>query len=444
MAVAQEPREPLVEADVVRTMPELVEHRVGPVAVVGNVREHADVALAVDVDAERVLALAVAREEVAAVEDGIRVDAEAVVRGTRERHDVLAREHVREVDPTGRRHLLEEGVLVVPGPQLADRAAELLREPCVGRRLPAGERIGGQPVALVERLEEPRLVHLRGVDGQREPVAVAERPSRLVAEPRELPHVVRHRGAHGLRRLPRLTPLCDVVALAQDSLDLVVVDRPAGDLAAVLREAGLDRRLELDDPVPERLRDLLRHEAGVEQVELAANERLGPVGPGRRDVAEEVGVGERIGERELAATRRCSFSSVAETFASTRTHAALYRGRSRSTARSTTASVRSRARRDTDERRRETTIRLVGTDAHRAAAAELPDRRGRDHGQRQPHAGRRHQRALTARTVRSVVVVSGDGGAEDATWRLNPSRCVWQVVRLELCTRWSWKAARGL
>ena len=109
MAVAQEPREPLVEADVVRTMPELVEHRVGPVAVVGNVREHADVALAVDVDAERVLALAVAREEVAAVEDGIRVDAEAVVRGTRERHDVLAREHVREVDPTGRRHLLEEG-----------------------------------------------------------------------------------------------------------------------------------------------------------------------------------------------------------------------------------------------------------------------------------------------------------------------------------------------
>ena len=67
----------------------------------------------------------------------------------------------------------------------------------------------------------------------------------------------------------------------------------------MLREAGLDRRLELDDPVPERLRDLLRHEAGVEQVELAANERLGPVGPGRRDVAEEVGVGERIGEREL-------------------------------------------------------------------------------------------------------------------------------------------------
>src|SRR6185503_6326422 len=96
-----------------------------------------------------------------------------------------------------------------------------------------------------------------------------------------------------------LAPLCDDVALAQDPLDLVVVDRPAGDLAAMLREAGLDRRLQLDDPVPERLRDLLRHDARAEQVELAADERLGAVGARRLDVTEEVGVGQRVGEREL-------------------------------------------------------------------------------------------------------------------------------------------------
>ena len=141
----------------------------------------------------------------------------------------------------------------------------------------------------------------------------------------------------------------------------------------MLREAGLDRRLELDDPVPERLRDLLRHEAGVEQVELAANERLGAVGPGRRDVAEEVGVGERIGERELGrdatllvllgrrdvrvppGQRRCLVQGAQPLDGPLDDGFRFAHG----------------ARRVPDERRRETTIALVGTDAHRAAAAEL-------------------------------------------------------------------------
>ena len=148
----------------------------------------------------------------------------------------LPGEDVREVDAARRRHLLEERILVVPGPQVGGLAAEPLGEPRVGRLLPRREGVGGEPIALVERLEEPLLVHLGSRDREREPVPVAEGGGCPVPEPRELAHVVGDRRADRLRCLPGLAALDLVVALAEDPLDLVVVDGPTGDDAAVLGE----------------------------------------------------------------------------------------------------------------------------------------------------------------------------------------------------------------
>ena len=75
VAAAEQPRQARVDAEVEDAVPELVQHRVGPVAVGRDVREDADVALAVDVDAERVLALAVTGIEVAPLEDRRRLEA---------------------------------------------------------------------------------------------------------------------------------------------------------------------------------------------------------------------------------------------------------------------------------------------------------------------------------------------------------------------------------
>ncbi len=187
----------------------------------------------------------------------------------------------------------------MPGAELLHGAAEALGEPRVGPRLPCGEGVGGEAVALVEGREELGLVHLRRRDREREPVAVPERACRLVPQPGQLPHVVGDRCADRLRRFPRLAALGHVVARAQDPLDLVVVDLAAPDHAAVLREPRLDGDLEVDDPVPERLRHLLRHERRVQEVELPPDEPVRAVRPGGLDLTEEAGVGQRVGQRTL-------------------------------------------------------------------------------------------------------------------------------------------------
>ena len=86
------------------------------------------------------LALALAGEEVAAVEDLARLDADPGEGRAGELDDVLPGEDVGEVDAARRRHLLEERILVVPGPQVGGLAAEALGEPRVGRLLPASRR----------------------------------------------------------------------------------------------------------------------------------------------------------------------------------------------------------------------------------------------------------------------------------------------------------------
>ena len=165
--------------------------------------------------------------EVAALEDPVDLEADALERAPRERDDVLVREERVEVDRAVGRRLLEEGIGVVPRTQLGDRAAERCREPLVERALPARERLGRDPVGLAERLDQLPLVQLVGREREREPVAISEPAGGLVPEACELADVVCDLGADGLRRLPRLLPLGRVVALAEDALDLGVADLDA-------------------------------------------------------------------------------------------------------------------------------------------------------------------------------------------------------------------------
>ena len=203
-----------------------------------------------------------------------------------------------EVDAALGRDLLEERVGVVPRRELVDGAAEAGREPLVELRLPARERLGRRAVGVVERRHELVLVHLRRRDGEREPVPVAERVRGGVAQPRELADIVGDRGSDRLRGLPGRAPLGDVVAVAQDLADLVVVDAPPVDVAAVLREAHLDRCLELDDPRAELGRRLLGEEDVVEQIEPATRRAFGSLARGL-DRGEPLAVGEEVGERGL-------------------------------------------------------------------------------------------------------------------------------------------------
>ena len=104
----------------------------------------------VDVDAERVLALAVAREEVAAREHVVGLEADAVVRPARELDEVGASQVRVEVDAALGRDLLEEGVGVVPRRELGGGTPEAGGEAAVEVGLPAGEGLGRGAVGVVE------------------------------------------------------------------------------------------------------------------------------------------------------------------------------------------------------------------------------------------------------------------------------------------------------
>ena len=224
MGVPKEPRQLRRVSELVDGVPQLVQERVRGVVVVGRVHQHADVTVPVDIDAEGVLALALAREEVAAGEDVVDVDPDAAERPLPQLEDVAVAEERVEVDASVRRCVLEERIRVVPGPQLAYGTAEPRGEPLVERSLPTRERLGGRSVAGSERVQELPFVELADRDRELEPVPIPERACGLVAQARQLTYVVRDSRADGLGRLPRLPALVHVVALAQDPLDRDVVD----------------------------------------------------------------------------------------------------------------------------------------------------------------------------------------------------------------------------
>ena len=207
MRRAQEPRQVVAVAEVVHAVAELVEHRVRRVVRLHGVGEDAHVAAAVDVDAERVLVLAVARVEIAPREDALDVESDPLEGSARERDHVLPLEERVEVDGAVGRRLLEEGIRVVPRTQLRDGAAEASGQLLVERPLPARERLGGHPIRVGERVDQLLLVELVDRQREREPVAMTEGPRRLVPEACQLANVVGDFGADGLRGLPRLATL---------------------------------------------------------------------------------------------------------------------------------------------------------------------------------------------------------------------------------------------
>ncbi len=298
---AEEPRQLVAQAEVVDAVAELVQHRVCGLVGRHEVREHADVAPTVDVDAERVLVLAVAGVDVAPRDDAVRLEADALDRPAGKGDDVRSLEVRIEIDCAVRRCLLEERVGVVPWPEVGHRAPEARRQPLVEDRLPALERLGGRPVGLGERVRQPPLVELVGREGQRVPVPMAQRPRRLVAQARDLAHVVGHDGADGLRRLPRLSALPRVVTPAEDLLDLGVPHLAAADDAAMAREAQVDRRLELDDPLSQPVRHLMSQSRVVEEVEAPADVAARTLVARGLDRGELLAVGERVRPCELRA-----------------------------------------------------------------------------------------------------------------------------------------------
>ena len=214
-------------------MAELVEHRLGRLVRLDGVRQDSHVAEPVDVDAERMLVLAVARVQVAAREDLVHVEAKPVEGSSRERDDVVTLEQRVEVHGSLGRRLLEERIGVMPWPQLRYRAAESGRELLVDCPLPPRERLRRDAVGVGQRLDQLLLVEL--VDRQREgkPVAMPECSRRLVPKARELADVVGDLRAHGLRRLPGLATLGRIVAVAKDALDLGVPKLDTADESAV-------------------------------------------------------------------------------------------------------------------------------------------------------------------------------------------------------------------
>src|SRR5439155_9591999 len=192
---------------------------------------------------------------------------EAAERPTGELEQVAPAEEVIEVDAAFYGRVLEERVGIVPGAKLRGGASETRGELRVEGALPACKRFRRCSVRLLECRGQLRLVHLVRLEREREPVAVPEHAGRLVAQAGELPHVVGDRRSDRLRRLPRLAPLIRIVALAQDPLDLVVVDLLAPNDTAVPHEPGADGGLELNDPRSERARHLLAQHEVMEEVE---------------------------------------------------------------------------------------------------------------------------------------------------------------------------------
>ena len=126
-------------------------------------------------------------------------------------------------------------------------------------------------------------------------VAVPERARGLVAETHQLADAVGDFRADLLRCRPRGAPFLGVVAGAENLGDGVVVDPPTVDGAAEVVERGFDRGLELHDRASELGRHLLGDEGVVQQVEPAAQQRVGVAGErGARgaDRGERVRVGE--------------------------------------------------------------------------------------------------------------------------------------------------------
>ena len=267
---AQQPRQLAVETVEVDRVTELVQHRLGPALARHVVAEHAHVVAAVDVDAERVLDLAVARLEVAAADDIADVEADA----RRTCASSARRDRRRRSTRRGRRRRPRAGSGRT-GRRSATAATPRRRSPKRAARRASSWSFSARNGAAVMSSTSASVAKSRGssksvvASVSREVIAEAERPRGLVAQPDEVAQIGRDLGADRLRRFPRAAPVRRVGGSAQDVEDRVVVDRLAVDRAAMAREARLDVGLQLDDLAAQIGADLVRRVRLLEQRRVA-------------------------------------------------------------------------------------------------------------------------------------------------------------------------------
>ncbi len=166
--------------------------------------------------------------------------------------------------------------------------------------LQRAERSGGDLVDLGEHREQTRFVELAGRERQREVVAVPERLGGPVAKMDQRAQVGGDLGADGLGRVPGRGAVLGIVARPEHLEDVVVVDLDPVDDAAMPGEPRLDVGLELHDLPPDVGVDLVRGEALLEELELAGDQGIeAGLGACGADVGERVGIGQRVGQRDL-------------------------------------------------------------------------------------------------------------------------------------------------
>ena len=160
-------------------MAQLVQHRRQPFLAGHHVPQHADVAFAVHVLAEGVRAFAGLFVEVAAAQDVVDRQPDARVKRAAQLDRVQGPVDGVVIAVDGGR-LLEERVVIVPGPQFFDLHAALPGQGRVDLGFRRVEVVAGQRVQFVEQLEHLRLAQFRQGELHHVIVLEADLPGRAV------------------------------------------------------------------------------------------------------------------------------------------------------------------------------------------------------------------------------------------------------------------------
>ena len=271
---AHQPRELRIDVEVVDRVPELVQHRLGPVLTGHVVAQHAHVVATVHVDAERVLALPRAREQIAAIEHRPRRRGRcprtwrgSARPGRRRRTTGRDRGPCRSRSGRTRRRSATDARRRPGGRSASARSAVVAVLPCA-------EPVAGGVVDRVEREEQLVLVELgggetrarsgrdgRGHGPRRSGGARAHGPGRPRPHPRSWPPPTPGGGARCRRR----SAGCRRSALSSTSAPSRT--RPVG------VERRVDRRLEPHDLLADVGGHLLGQHAVAQHGRAAAPRR---------------------------------------------------------------------------------------------------------------------------------------------------------------------------
>ena len=203
-------------------MPQFVKHRAQPVFVRHNVGQHADVALAIHVRAERVRTFARLFVEIAASDHVVNRQADAGVVILADFEDVHIRIDRVEVGAKDGGRLLEERVVIMPGPQFIHGDAAVLGEFGVNLRLGTAERFARELVEPIEQSQHLLLRLLVEIKLQHVIVPESKLARRLIAQPDQLLQVPIDHAAHPLAGFPHCFSLRRILRFLQNLATLAV------------------------------------------------------------------------------------------------------------------------------------------------------------------------------------------------------------------------------